>query len=244
MIERVRSLIRLEALFERLLELSKQQDPLMQQVAIKVLFELVDACERAEIRSGLMQEIDKQKQSIEAYRGCEGVNDTAIDKAIHRLQTVADKLTECERLGQSVRDNKWLIQVRNRFSSFGFATPAEVPVYYLWQTTPVQERMDMLNTWIVPLLPLYNAIKLLLENLRNSAPMVEMVSKADGTYCEVLKGKSYQLARIQISGSLRIYPELTANRHMMSVSFKCLDERLESDFARQKIPFQMALCHL
>ena len=66
--ERIRSVMRLEYLFKRLFAFAGASDPMQQHVALSVLFEIMDSCDRAEVRTGILQDIDKQKTNLEAYR--------------------------------------------------------------------------------------------------------------------------------------------------------------------------------
>ena len=64
--ERVRTLLRLEDLFDKLRWFCGQEHPYCHHTALLTLFEIMEVAGRADIKSELMQELERQKQSLNA----------------------------------------------------------------------------------------------------------------------------------------------------------------------------------
>lgn len=244
--ERIRTLLRFESLFEHLFRFEKEVDPLMQEVTFRILFEMVDACTRTDIRSELLKELDKHKKIIE--QSCLNVGDElAVAEATQQLNALNEMtalLTASHRFGNCLTTNKWLTYLKNRFASFGFATDTEVPQYRLWQTMSVTQRQQQVHEWIEPIRPYYEAIKMALGRLRQSGTVLEASVGKAGSHAESLGGNICQLVRIWVDDQT-LYPEVTANRHMISISFKRLNEELDSlPVHGQDISFKFSLCNL
>ena len=67
--ERIRTLLRLEDLFDKLLYFCGQQHSYDHHTALLTLFEILEVTSRADLKSDLLQELERQRQSLAAYRG-------------------------------------------------------------------------------------------------------------------------------------------------------------------------------
>lgn len=70
--ERICTYLRLEHLFLRLAELMSRADALDHHFAIATMFEVMDVGARADLKSDVLKDLDKQKQVLNAYRGNPG----------------------------------------------------------------------------------------------------------------------------------------------------------------------------
>jgi cell division protein ZapD len=70
--ERIRTYLRLEHLFLRLDELVARETPLDHHYALTTLFEIMDVATRADLKSDVLKDLDKQKQVLNSYRGNPG----------------------------------------------------------------------------------------------------------------------------------------------------------------------------
>jgi len=66
--ERIRTLLRLEDLYRRAHYFASKSDPEEHHVALTSLFEILDVGGRADLKSDLMQELERQKQHLDALR--------------------------------------------------------------------------------------------------------------------------------------------------------------------------------
>ena len=67
--ERIRTLLRLEDLFERARNFLSRTDPYDHHVALITLFEILEVAGRADLKSDLLQELERQKQVLLTFRG-------------------------------------------------------------------------------------------------------------------------------------------------------------------------------
>ena len=113
--ERIRTLLRLEDLFERLDFFLVQEHPLQHHVALTTLFEVVDVAGRADLKSDLLKELDRQRQTLTALRANPQIDQDALDAVISELETASGNLTATHgKAGQLIADNEWLTSIRSR----------------------------------------------------------------------------------------------------------------------------------
>ena len=67
--ERIRTYLRLEHLFRRLRVLVSRDDAIDHHYALTTLFEVMDVGARADLKSDVLKDLDKQKQILNGYRG-------------------------------------------------------------------------------------------------------------------------------------------------------------------------------
>ena len=66
--ERIRTLLRLEDLFERARFFLARHDALDHHAALLTLFEILEVASRADLKSDLLQELERQKQVLLSFR--------------------------------------------------------------------------------------------------------------------------------------------------------------------------------
>lgn len=242
--ERIRSVMRLEYLFKRLFAFAGASDPMQQHVALSVLFEIMDSCDRAEVRTGILQDIDKQKTNLEAYRNYPDVDTEALNQAIADLDRVSAALSGTGRIGQSTRENEWLMSLKNRFAIPGGTSQMDMPSYSAWQLFPEEERKASLLNWIRPFMPLYDGVAQVLKTLRESGHPVEANTQEGGVYQEMLGGKIYQLIRVWVPEHIRTYPEISANKYIIWIRFHQFSPEQKTELVTSPIAFKIALCNV
>ena len=67
--ERIRTFLRLEHLFLRLHQLVTRVDALDHHFALATMFEIMDVAARADLKSDLLKDLDKQRHTLDSYRG-------------------------------------------------------------------------------------------------------------------------------------------------------------------------------
>lgn len=241
--ERVRTLLRVEYLFDRLFYFADGEDARCHQIAMTTLFDLLDICERADVRTAVLQDLDRNKHALAGLREHPGVDKSTLDKLLTDINQVSSELTGQGRLGQCLRDNEWLASLRGRITVPGGSSPIDIPSYYSWQIKPVATRIADLNEWIKPLLPLYNAMALILKLLRDAGDVDEHLAE-DGSYQEMLGGKTFQMLRVWVDSKYGVFPEISANKYVIWVRFSIQDNQLKPLPASHDIRFRLARCNI
>ena len=80
--ERIRTFLRLEHLFLRLHQLVTRVDPLDHHFALVTLFEIMDVAARADLKSDLLKDLDKQKHTLDSYRGNPAIAEAVLDLSL------------------------------------------------------------------------------------------------------------------------------------------------------------------
>ena len=76
--ERIRTLLRLEDLFERSRHFIARSDPHDHHMALLTLFEILEVSSRADLKSDLLQELERQKQVLLSFRNNPDIAEDAV----------------------------------------------------------------------------------------------------------------------------------------------------------------------
>jgi len=241
--ERMRTLLRVEYLFERIFFFLQGQAVEHHQIALSTLFEVFEVCERTDLRAAVLQDLDRQRAALCGLRTLDGVDAQVLEGILNRLQQKSAALLAQGRIGQNLRENEWLSSLRGRMVAPGGATPADVPAYHAWQARSCEARRADIQGWLSSFVPLFDGVGLILHLLRESAGVQELAAQ-QGTYQEVLAGKTFQLLRIWVARDCGAFPEVSANKHVVWIRFLQQGEDLRALAVTQDVPFKLARCNV
>ncbi|MEO6351815.1 MAG: cell division protein ZapD [Oxalobacteraceae bacterium] len=241
--ERIRTLLRLEDLYEKFTFFLHQEHALQHHVALCTIFEMLEVAGRADLKSDLLQELERQKHTLLGFKSNPNVEAQRLDEILFELNRISTTLMAAQgKTGQNVRDNEWLMSIRGRTIIPGGACEFDLPSYYAWQQRPAQQRFDDISNWFSPLLPLFEALSLVLRLLRESGSTSKIIAPS-GAYQEMLQGKIYQMLRMEIDEELGCIPEISANKYMLWVRFTCQDGKMKPKPFDGDVPFELTLCN-
>jgi cell division protein ZapD len=241
--ERVRTLLRLEDLYEKFAFFVQQESPLQHHVALSTIFEMLEVAGRADLKSDLLQELERQKQALLGFKTNPNVQPDMLERILSEVDRASTALMAAQgRTGQHIRDNEWLMSIRGRTIIPGGACEFDLPSYYAWQKRPSEQRFNDIINWFAPLAPLFDALALVLRLLRDSGGPVKMIANA-GSYQQMLQGKVYQMLRLTLDESQGAIPEISANKYMLWVRFTTQGGDLKPKPLEDDVPFELTLCN-
>ena len=241
--ESIRTMLRLEHLFERLEVLSAGDTAIDHHPAIATLFEIVDVASRADLKSDLLLDLERQKTQLAQYRGNPSISESALDQVIGRIDAAYAALNGVAgKAGHSLNSNEWLMAIRSRISIPGGTCEFDLPAYYAWQHESAARRQSDLARWSVTLLPLVQALRVLLTLLRESGHP-QMVVAGGGQYQQSMQtGRSPSLLRVRLDGSAGLVPEITGHRLMVSIRLMRTDGDGRMRPWSEDASFELTLC--
>ena len=216
--ESIRTMLRLEHLFDRLGQLMPRDAPVDHHFALATIFEIMDVASRADLKSDLLKELERHRAQLQAYRGNPHISEAALDQVTARLDRAHQGLNQMlGKAGQSLSSNDWLMSIRSRISIPGGTCPFDLPAYHAWQQHPAERRRADLAGWRATLAPLQQALALLVGLLRDSGRAQRMIAPG-GQYQQSLpQGKLHQLLRVRVDEG--IVPEISGHRLLVSIRF-------------------------
>ena len=241
--ESIRTMLRLEYLFDRLGTLMARDAAVDHHFALATIFEIMDVASRADLKSDLLKDLDRQKQQLAGYRGNPSISEAMLDEVVGRIDHAFNRLNQLAgKAGADLTGNEWLMSIRSRISIPGGTCEFDLPAYYAWQKFEPQRRRADLLQWAGSLMPLAEALNVLLGLLRDSGAPHKVVAPG-GQYQQSLPaGRVYHLMRVRLNDADGLVPEISGHRLMVSVRLmrQDADGRLKPSGADTN--FELTLC--
>jgi cell division protein ZapD len=238
-------MMRLEDLFQRARYFSAKTEPNDHHAALNAMFEIAEIASRADLKSDLLQELERQRQLLSALRENPQVATETLDEFLSDIVTAATDLhAQSGRIGQHLRDNEWLMIIKQRMGIPGGVCEFDLPSYHFWLNLEGQARQRDLQAWLAPFLPIDEALGIVLRVLRDSGRSSRQVAYNGLFQLMLTASKVAQLLRIIVARDLPYVPEISANRYALNIRFVGFDIADRPRQIEQDVEFDLTFCNL
>lgn len=243
--ERIRTLLRLEDLFEKTAFFVQNDGQLEHHTALITIFEILEVAGRADLKMDLIQELERQRQTLLAYRNNPDISEEALSGALYEIeQSSAALLSMTGKMGQYLRDNDWLMGIKSRAAIPGGVCEFDLPSYHWWLHRPAEIRREAINGWVKPMLPLRDAAAIVLRLLRSSGHPKQHVA-VNGQFQLNLGGTAAQMVRVSLNVDEQAVPEVSANKYFLNIRFtKPPAGEIKARGCERDINFDLTFCNL
>lgn len=235
--EKMRTWLRIEFLIQQLsarLPIEDHSDALH---FFRNAGDLLDVFERGEVRTELLKELERQQRKLQAWIEVPGVDQSRIDALRQQLKTAGSILISAPRMGQFLREDRLIALVRQRLSIPGGCCSFDLPTLHIWLHMPQAQRDAQVDSWLASLNPLNQALTLILDLIRNSAPFRKQTS-LNGFYQD--NGEDADLLRLQLPLGLQLYPQISGHKSRFAIRFMPLDS--DNGVVPERLDFELACC--
>ena len=242
--ERVRTLLRLEDLFDRVDFFVAQESPLDHQAGLLAIFEILDVASRGDLKSDLLQELDRQRLFLEALRNNPAISEEKLDSVISEIEsTFADLLASSGKTGQHLRENEWLMTIKQRASIPGGTCEFDLPSYHHWLHRDNADRRADLAVWFGPMNAIAAALRIVLRVLRESGKSVPLIVYG-GVFQQMPMERAAHMLRVTLVRDLSCVPEISANKYALNIRFISVGTAGRPHLYERDVEFQLSFCNL
>jgi cell division protein ZapD len=242
--ERIRTLLRIENLYARVEFFTQGDHALEHHAALLALFEILDVAGRADLKSELMQELERQKQTLSALRSNPAISEEALEGVLRDIDRALTELHATSgKTGQELRENDWLMGIKQRAAIPGGVCEFDLPSYHYWLNQLPEARRSDLDAWLTPFLPLQRGIEIILRILRESGRTSQHVA-AQGVYQQMMGGRLAQLLRLRMDEAYDCVPEVSANKYALNIRFTVSSGAQRPKVSNTDVPFELIFCNL
>lgn len=242
--ERIRTLLRLEDLFDKTAHFMQLEGAHEHHVALTTLFEILEVAGRADLKMDLIQELERQRQTLLAYRNNPDISEEALSGALYEIeQASAALLSMTGKIGQHLRENDWLMSIRSRAAIPGGLCEFDLPSYHHWLHYAPEVRRQALDGWQKPMLPLRDGLVIVLRLLRASGHPEHQVAKG-GAFQMMLGGSATQMVRVALNLKDGFVPEISANKYALNIRFARAEGDHKPRHCDTDVAFDMTFCNL
>lgn len=242
--EKIRMLLRLEDLFNKIDFFAVRETAFDHHTALTLLFEILDVTSRSDLKSDLLQELDKQRAILESLRQNPQVSEAVLERLLLDIKSAFRGLLDIPgRIGSHLRDNEWLMNIKQRMSIPGGACEFDLPGYHYWLQTRSEVRQTDLEKWIEPFMPIRNGIGIVLNMLRNSGKTFNHVA-TQGLFQQAGSEHQAHLLRLHIDDNFLCVPEISANKYALNIRFLPLKATHKTSVYEEDFSFELTFCRL
>ena len=242
--ERVRTLLRLEDLHEKLEYFVARDEGREHHAAIVTLFEILEVSGRADLKSEMMQELERQRQHLESLRSNPAISAQALDKVLAEIDHANAGLFQSSgKTGQELRENEWLMGIRQRIGIPGGVCEFDLPSYHYWLNLDADARRTDIAKWAAPFGPLKEGVRIVLRLLRESGK-TGPASAAQGLFQQMMGGKLAQMLRVNVDSDYPCVPEVSANKYALNIRFTQAQGAERGRTYEGDVDFELTYCNL
>ena len=242
--EKVRTLLRLESLFAHTDHFIIRDHGMDHHAALLTLFEILEVISRADLKSELLQELERQKRTLLTLHNNPEISETALESLLAEIEEAsANMLAMTGKIGQHLRENEWLMGIKQRTCIPGGACEFDLPSYHYWQVQDAALRRENLQMWLAPFLPLHAGLKIVLRLLRESGKVFHFTAH-QGTFQQMQGGRTAQMLRVSLGNDMACIPEVGANKYAINIRFIAANYAAKSSLFEQDVPFDLTFCSL
>ena len=239
-------MLRLEDLFFRVNRFIESDESPDHHAALGVLFEILEVACRADLKSDLLQELERQKKALNALHNNPEILEDALDAVLGEIEGASARLLGMSgKIGQHLRDDEWLMGIKQRACIPGGVCEFDLPSYHYWQHQAAGHRRQSLDAWLGPMLPLRDGITILLKLLRENGK-VHHFTAFHGSFQQMQGGRVAQMLRISLDPDMACIPEISANKYALNIRFIRPENshRPRHSDNGVDVPFDMIFCNL
>lgn len=242
--ERIRTLLRLEDLFDKVAHFIRLDGPQEHHVALVTLFEILEVAGRADLKLDLIQELERQRQTLLAFRNNPDISEEALSGALYEIEAAsASLLAMTGKIGQYLRENDWLMTIKSRAAIPGGVCEFDVPSYHYWRHHSPDVRREAIAGWVKPLLPIRDGLSIVLRLLRASGRPERQQARV-GLFQLMLGGTPAQMVRVALAGNEPVVPEISANKYALNIRFVNAEGEGKPRSCDRDIGFELTFCNL
>lgn len=218
--ERVRTLLRLEFLFRQVQHYLQEESEWDSRAALAGLFEVLTIIGRSDLKTETIKELERLQTNLSRHQQSPYVDRERLGGFLQQIEGLSDALRAHHmQLGQALKENQFLHSIRQRSAIPGGTCDFDLPGYHYWLSLPAERRIMDLGDWFQNFDPIRNATELILQLIRNSAPLEPQLAKK-GFYQQNLSlNTPYQLVRVVLPSDSGCFPEISGGKHRFSIRF-------------------------
>jgi cell division protein ZapD len=213
--------------------------------AIVSFFQILDIIDRTDLKGDLLQELDRQKVIMANLVGNPNIAAEILQPILDKIIGTSARLrTISTKIGQPLRENEWLMSIKQRSVIPGGLCEFDLPAYHYWLDSPAADRKQDLEKWLAHVTPIYDALAIILNIVRGSGKAVPNIA-LNGAYQQMLGGaKPAQMLQIELDDDLTCYPEISANKYAINIRFISMSRTEKPHPCDEDVAFTLKLGNL
>jgi cell division protein ZapD len=243
--ERIRTLMRLEDLYHRAQFFAARAEAPDHHAALQALFEITDVAARADLKTDILQELERQKQLLAPLRNNPAIETRVLEPLLAEIDKASGALLgQTGKAGAHLRENEWLMTIKQRTAIPGGVCEFDLPAYHYWLNADSGARQNDLRAWIAPFLPIHDGLAIILRLLRDNGRASRQIAYRGVFQLMLTTSKVAQLLRLSVAHDLPCVPEISANKYALNIRFVEANYTAKTTLYNHDVPFDLTFCSM
>ncbi len=241
--ERVRTFLRLEFLFTQARHHLEDTSQWGRRAMLDTLLDTLTLLSRSDLKTDIIKELQEQYQSLKRLERRPGVDGGRLNSVLDELGNALDGMhgMSAQSASTILKHNEFLNTILNRSAIPGGTCVFDLPGYHHWLTQPQDAQQGDIDEWLAPLEPYREAVRVILQLLRQSQPPVQREAEG-GVFVQTLE-QPCGLMRVVLEAPSPLYPEISAGKHRFTIRFMEQPNAAERAIPTSRdVSFRVALC--
>jgi cell division protein ZapD len=156
----------------------------------------------------------------------------------------AQLLVPSGKLGVHLRENEWLMAIKQRSGIPGGVCEFDLPAYHWWLHRDAASRRHDLAGWFAPFEPVLAGLAIVLKLLRENARVSRHTAYRGVFQLMLTTTKVAQLLRLTLARDLACVPEISANKYALNIRFIGVTGLDRGSVYDRDVEFELAFCNL
>ncbi len=244
--ERVRTLLRIEYLFNRIDHHSVSSDAWDTRLTVSLLIELNELLKRSDIKAELTKELERHQSILNALQSDPRVDKVRLKKVLGGVSEALSALRDEDfQPGALLNSDELITSIKQRNSVAGGACNFDLPGYHHWLNKPAKTTQRHLREWQEDFLSVRTGTILALNIIRSNANPSKETATGGAFQKSIETTATSQLIRIILPRDSDCFPEISGGKHRFSVRF--MQQTLTADRpvqSEEDIEFELHFCVL
>ncbi len=242
--ERIRTLLRLEFLFEQANTHTYRHSSWDNRAAIDTLFDIINIFGRADLKTEIMKELERQTLFLEKLVKNPHVDKRRLEGVLDEMDVLIDRLHGIKAQDMDIRNNEFLSSIKQRNHIAGGSCDFDLPAYHFWLRQPEEKRVLDMQNWMKPFDPIQQSVNLILRLIRDSAQTSQEVAESGFFQKSLDPSTACQMIRVTLDSSIPCFAEISGGKHRFTVRFMQTAFNERPSQTDQDIPFTLTCCML
>ncbi|AWL12911.1 Cell division protein ZapD [Saliniradius amylolyticus] len=239
--EKVRTYLRLEQLFKQLNAVERAEEDWQYIGFLEVLFTLLDLVERVDLRTDMLKDMDRHEKNLVHWSKHPNIDNDALQSALKRVLALRSELANARKVGSNLKEDKFLMSIRQRFSIPGATCSFDLPNLLYWLRQPQEQKQQEAASWIAEFGLMQTAMDMTLTFLRERGKFTSLEAEK-GFYQGTAEDK-VELIRLYCATDQGYYPTLSGNKYRYIIRFIRFEPDADGKVSVDNtVRFQFASC--
>lgn len=242
--ERIRVFMRLEQLFQQLDHFISGTSLFDRRAAVSVLLDILMIFHRNDLKSEVLKELERHTKTLTHLTSNDEIDSDKLKTTLDSIKEKSKQLYLANgKAGAKLLESELFKSISQRSTIPGGMCSFDLPEFHYWLEQESTAQQRDLDQWVEPFADIRDAIRLILDFIRQSSIATEEQATAGFFQLSLDQSKPYQFIRIGIENSYACFAETSGGRHRFSIRFmKKPPEDVRPSQVSQDIPFSLTLC--